>query len=76
MTTERLIVVLDQSEAAAVAAPDAERVLGAEPGVVRVYASPALETVYVAYDPARCSVARLVTALLRTGFRISRYRRG
>jgi hypothetical protein len=74
VATERLIVVLDRPDTAGTTAEDAERVLGAEPGVVRVYTSPSLETVYVAYDPARCSVTRLVTTLVRTGFRIARYR--
>jgi hypothetical protein len=76
VTTERLIVVLDRHEPGGVAPQDAERVLWAQPGVVRVYTNPALETVYVAYDPARADAARLVAALVRTGVRVAECRPG
>ena len=79
MATKRLIVVLDRHESqetSGVTPSDAERVLAAEPGVLRVYASPSLETLYVAYDPARCSAGRLVTTLAHTGFRVAEYRPG
>jgi hypothetical protein len=41
-----------------------------------VYTSPALETVYVAYDPAHADAARLITVLARTGVRVAECRAG
>jgi hypothetical protein len=76
VATKRLILVLDRSGPAGGAAPDAERILSAQPGVQRVYASATLETVYVAYDPEQCSPARLATALARNGIRIDATRAG
>ncbi len=76
VATERLIVVLDRREPGGGTPQEAERVLRAQPGVLRVYTSPALETVYVAYDPAHADAARLITVLARTGVRVAECRAG
>jgi hypothetical protein len=76
VATERLIVVLERHETGGATPQEAERVLRDQPGVVRVYASASLETVYVAYDPARADAARLLAALARSGLRVAGRRSG
>ena len=46
-----------------------ERALARTPGVVYVYANPATEMAYVAYDPARCDADGLTGVIERLGFR-------
>jgi len=45
-----------------------ERVLQREPGVVKVYANPATEKVYIEYEVAHTTPDRLRTVLHQAGF--------
>jgi hypothetical protein len=47
-----------------------ERTLAAARGIHRVYVSPSIETVYVAYDPQVTSPAQVAGALARAGARV------
>lgn len=45
-----------------------ERALRQVTGVINAYVNPANEVAYVEYDPARTGVAKLITAIERSGF--------
>lgn len=46
----------------------AERILAQQPGVTEVYANPATETAYIAYDPKLTNEASLSLVIQRAGF--------
>lgn len=45
-----------------------ERILGQQPGVIEVYANPATEVAYIAYDPALTTEDQLAAAITHAGF--------
>ena len=47
-----------------------ERFLTKHPGVVRVYVNPAMEMVYITYDPTRANPGQIAAALLHAGYRV------
>lgn len=45
-----------------------ERILAQQPGVIEVYANPATEVAYIAYDPALTNEEQLAVVIKRAGF--------
>ena len=68
MGTQRLIIPIYGLERDKRGAVAIERALAQVPGVAYATVNPALETAYVAFDPAVCRPDRVVAAIRAAGF--------